>query len=64
MMLRTIVCGCCRSKFTERAENEGWPGWGQLMGIVLNGDANPYLCSDCLYAAAEFVDQRAEEVTQ
>ena len=56
MILRTIECAVCKKKYTEEKENDGFAGWGQIGGVVLNGDSNPHLCPDHLATVANFID--------
>ena len=56
MMVRKVVCGVCGTSHTETLPGEGWPGWGQLQGIVLDGDENPYLCPTHLSDIAGFTN--------
>ncbi len=56
MILRTIKCDVCGTEFTEPKDNDGFAGWGAIMGIALNGVANPNLCPEHLAAVADFVD--------
>ena len=44
MILRQIKCDLCEETATEQAPGDGWPGWGELKGVVLNGAHNPCLC--------------------
>ncbi|HKJ87610.1 MAG TPA: hypothetical protein VKA48_03795 [Gammaproteobacteria bacterium] len=53
---REIHCDVCGESYLEEAPNAGWPGWGQLQGISLDGADNPHLCPSCLTHAANFVD--------
>jgi hypothetical protein len=62
MMLRTVKCGVCGKTHTEPKPGDGWAGWGQLFGIVLNNDENPYLCPDDLALASQFINARAHEL--
>ena len=59
MNLRTITCDItsCAAKHTEATPGDGFPGWGQLNGIVLNKAENPCLCPEHLAAIATFVDE-------
>ena len=61
MLLRTIQCTVCKNRYTEKQQDEGFPGWGQLMGISLNGDSNPYLCPVHLARVANFLDAQITE---
>lgn len=54
---RTITCDICCKTATETVPNEGWPGWGGLHGIALNGVTNPTLCPTDLARVAEFIDK-------
>ena len=56
MIKRTIQCDVCGFQETESQANAGWPNWGQLNGIELNGNENPYLCPTHLSETADFVD--------
>ena len=58
---RTVCCDICPVTYTEEKPNEGFPGWGQLIGIELDGVENPYLCPEHLKKTAEFVDNMKEE---
>lgn len=58
MIMRTVYCcvpGCGRNE-TEKRPNDGWPGWGQLSGVVVQFDdrkiENPTLCSEHKRVAA------------
>lgn len=57
MIKRTVVCGVCGMEHTETLAGEGFPNWGQLSGIVLDKDENPYLCPEHLAATADFIDK-------
>lgn len=57
MIKRTVVCGICGIAYTEQSNGEGFPNWGQLQGIVLDGDENPYLCPQHLAFTAEGLDR-------
>lgn len=57
MIKRTVVCGICTEQYTEEKEGDGFPGWGQISGIILNGDTNPYLCPKHLKNVANFADE-------
>lgn len=54
MIKQTIYCErqYCISTFTEDHENQGFPGWGQIMGIIgkdLGGKSLTItLCPKCL----------------
>jgi hypothetical protein len=45
MLFRTVKCGICGEVFTDKT-GDGFPGWGQLSGAVLDNDSNPYLCPE------------------
>ncbi len=55
-MVRTVICGVCGKKHTEENPNVGWPGWGQLLGVAIDDDVNPYLCPDHLANVADLMD--------
>lgn len=59
MIKRTIVCSICNASYTEKEANEGFPKWGAIHGISLNGIDNPHVCPQHLAAVAEFVDKLA-----
>lgn len=44
MILRTIKCDLCAVTETEKEPNAGWPGWGELRGVVLDNSHCPALC--------------------
>lgn len=58
MNLRTVTCDIkgCVERYTENQSGDGFPGWGQLNGIALNGVDNPYLCPEHLHKISEFAD--------
>lgn len=56
-ILRQIVCDVCENTNMEYTANEGWPGWGSLQGIKLDGIENPSLCPTCLECIASFIDR-------
>lgn len=57
-LLKTIQCDIqgCKTSCTEPKPGDGWVGWGQLQGIILNGNENPYLCPEHLGRVADFAD--------
>ena len=57
MIKQTIICATCNAHYTESKEGDGFPGWGALKGIVLDGEDNPHLCPSCLSIVASYVDQ-------
>jgi len=61
MILRTIHCDICGAHYGETDAGEGFPDWGQLSGVSLDGDPNPTLCPVCLSRAAAFIDELKEE---
>lgn len=58
MIIRTIHCGVCGRRETEPEDGMGWPGWGRLEGISLDGAPNPHLCPACLAFVMNRVDER------
>lgn len=65
MFLRTVKCDIktCDSTYTENSEGEGFPGWGQLNGVSLDGAENPHLCPICLSKTCDFIDNGFKEIT-
>jgi hypothetical protein len=61
MILRVVNCDVCGKIFTEEKHGEGFPGWGQFMGISLDGIDNPYLCPEHLAKVATFIDEMKGE---
>jgi len=61
MILRMIKCDICGREEREAQPNEGWPGWGALQGVALNGVNNPSICPAHLATVAEFVDSLTED---
>lgn len=59
MNLRLITCDIvgCNARHEEKTPGEGFPMWGQIHGIVLNGVPNPQLCPTHLSKLAEIADQ-------
>lgn len=65
MNLRFVTCDIpgCGSRHEEINAGDGFSGWGQLQGIILNGVPNPLLCPIHLSLTASFVDNlRGEDV--
>lgn len=56
MIKRIVQCDTCSAVYMEQAAGEGFPGWGQLSGVVVDGKDNPHLCPECLGKVATFVD--------
>lgn len=58
-VLRLISCDItgCEEKLLEEEPGKGWPRWGTLQGVQLNGIANPCLCPSHLEKASDFVDR-------
>lgn len=58
MNLRLITCDIvgCQARHEEKSPGEGFMGWGQISGIVLNGIPNPQLCPIHLAKLAEIAD--------
>lgn len=56
MITRKAICDVCHKEEVEVAQNIGWPGWGAVQGVSLNGVDNPTLCSECLNKVMQFVD--------
>ena len=61
MITRTIRCDVCGTEYREEAEGAGFPGWGQLAGVMMEGVANPSLCPKCLGDVADFTDRLREK---
>lgn len=61
--VRTIKCDIpgCEAQHTEKTHGDGFPGWGELKGIALNGVANPSLCPKHLAMVAEYIDRGLSE---
>lgn len=59
---RTVTCDIkgCSATMQEKEFGLGFPSWGQLMGIVLNGVPNPMLCPGHLHRVADYVDSLEE----
>ena len=55
-ILKTIMCDVCSATATEKTPGDGWSGWGELKGIILDGASNPSLCPACLKEVANFTD--------
>lgn len=55
---RTVQCDIpgCDKNLEEDQFGTGFPGWGQLSGIALNGIPNPMLCPEHLHKVADAVD--------
>ncbi len=59
MIERRIHCSGCGATAIEAPSpgqpNPGFPGWGQLRGVSVNGLPDPHLCPKCLPIAASAV---------
>jgi hypothetical protein len=64
MILRTICCDIpgCKSASQEQAPGAGWPGWGALQGIAIDGKDNPSLCPGHLEQVANFATYAILEI--
>lgn len=58
---KTVCCDICGKEYTEKNPNDGFPNWGQIMGINLNGTDNPYVCPYHLAEVADFIDNMVIE---
>lgn len=60
-ILRQIKCDIvgCDNCAVEVTPNSGWPGWGQLNGVTLNGADNPHLCPTHLSTLANCADKES-----
>ena len=56
MIIRTIICFHCGIKQEETNPNAGWPGWGAIHGVQIDGTINPDFCPECLSVIMNFVD--------
>jgi hypothetical protein len=58
-VLRTIQCDMpkCSNAYQEKASNEGFPGWGSINGVMLNGITNPNCCPDCKDKIMTYIDE-------
>ena len=56
MIIRTIKCAVCGKEEREQKGQNGFPNWGSLNGIALDGEPNPTLCPEHLSMTAQFVD--------
>lgn len=61
MILRTITCEVCGQTYTEEAHGNGFPGWGALQGITLDGVDNPTLCPAHKAVLADCLDQLKQQ---
>lgn len=51
----------CEAELEEEVWGQGHDGWGQLLGIVLDGVSDPNLCPEHLKQVADFVDSLGVE---
>jgi rubrerythrin len=54
---RKIICDVCHAELVEGTHQSGFPGWGHVAGVALNGVENPTLCPVCLSKVMDFVDR-------
>jgi hypothetical protein len=57
MIFRIVECDICGTTLTEVAPGTGFPHWGQLQGVNLDGSENPFLCPAHLAKIADFADK-------
>ena len=60
-IVRIAICDVCRLRLEETAMGDGFKGWGQLSGIVLDGVENPMLCPEHLAPVANKLDSLRKE---
>jgi hypothetical protein len=60
MILKIVTCDICGESYRELKYGEGFPGWGQLHGIALDGVPDPYFCPEHLAEISDFVCQLKE----
>jgi len=61
-ILKIFICDICKEKFVEQGHGKGAEGWGQLVGIKLDGVDNPTLCPNHLTQAADFLDELKRKI--
>lgn len=61
MIVQTIKCDVCGAEYAEEVNGAGFPSWGALQGVVLDGVGNPNLCPKHLKAMAKFMDDMKKE---
>lgn len=59
--VRYIECAVCGERAEEPGEGFGFPGWGGLHGIELDGEKNPSLCPRHLAPLADLLDAMKRE---
>lgn len=59
-ILRTVKCSICGCKETEPEYGKGWSGWIHIVGVVLNGDSNVYLCPAHMKKVMDYIDALGE----
>ena len=55
-ILKTIICDVCGLSQIEPETGDGFPRWGQVNGIKLDGVDNPMVCPDHLIQVAELLN--------
>lgn len=60
-IIRTIQCDVCGKALEEDKPGHGWPGWGALQGISLDGVPDPSLCPFDKGKVADFIDKLKQE---
>lgn len=57
MRIRIIRCCVCGKEQRESGTGHGWPGWGSLNGVELDGEPNPDVCPDHKKPLADLLDK-------
>jgi hypothetical protein len=59
MILREIHCDRCKASQKETMENQGWPGWGAISGLMFeeSGRDTAYLCPKCMGLIKKFLNE-------
>lgn len=55
-IIQSIRCDVCGAEMDESQPGAGFPGWGALQGIDLDGVENPSLCPGDLGRLGQFAD--------
>ena len=59
---RTVCCDMCGVVQEEAKLDAGWPGWGAIQGVALDGVACPALCPECLAILMTFIEERKHDM--
>lgn len=55
-LTRKVTCDICSEEYSEKEYGSGFPDWMNIHGIILDGNAEIWLCPKHAIDVAEFID--------